>query len=473
LRFSQNLPITCSIDPHAPERAPNPYRQILRRHFPEPLLALLIFVMGVWLWDNHFGPKTGYEAGTVRVTLLKSDRDLRLAEATATLPPLLRTLLAIPTREEALKAAVNGLDTLRADQALDEEGKYALAILDPILRGESPADGPFLALGLPGPPNLRAVIRRIAEGNDAWWDREYLKETGRLSPSQLALHAGGGESDPRNHELALRAVVVRGAVWLLVLVGLGFLPHVVRSFARALRAGNPAYTGHWSTGLGLGVFLLAYLASIGFGKSLDLLISGDLSGQAAQPVVLSSPLFALLDAATRFLPALIALAFLFRRARHAVGRLGLAARPDGALVLGTFALLTLADQILRRTLGASAAPDPSGGLSAMESGPWGLVLAITSACIAAPIAEEILYRGVLFRSLANRIRVPAATLVSAVVFAIVHFYGPYGLVSVGLFGASCALCHAATGRLATAILLHSLYNSAIKIPEWIIYHAPL
>jgi membrane protease YdiL (CAAX protease family) len=440
---------------------------------PEPLLALLIFVMGVWLWDNHFGAAIGYQQGTCRMALLKIDRDLRLAEATAGFPPLLRAALAIEDRDKALKTAVDALDALGIEGALDPDGAYALAILEPLRRGKDPSTGPFTALGLPGPPEVKAVIRRIAEGNDPWWDREYLKRTGRLSASEVALRAGTGEGDPRNRELALRAVVVRGAVWLLVIAGLGFLPRVFGAFRRALRSKGEGYVGRWPVALGLGVFLMAYLASIGFGKTIDFLISGNLAGEGAPPVALPPAWFALLDAATRFLPPLVALGFLFRRGRHAVSRLGLAARPDGALVLGTFALLAVIDQILRHTLGASAAPDPTGGLSDMEAGPWGVILAVASACIAAPVAEEILYRGVLFRSLSNRLRVPAATLLSAAVFAIVHFYTAYGLVSVGIFGASCALCYAATGRLTTAILLHALYNSAIKIPEWIVYHAPL
>jgi membrane protease YdiL (CAAX protease family) len=469
----QKIRMLRGIEASEPARSPNPYRQILRRHVPEPLLALLIFVMGVWLWDNHVGATEGYELGTCRMALLKHDRDLRLAEATEDLPPLLRSALSIPGREEALAGAVAALEALAAESALDEEGKYALAILDPLRRGEDPADGPFLRLGLPGPPQLREVVRRIAEGRDAWWDREYLKRTGRLSPSQVALHAGTEEDDPRNRELALRAITARSAVGLLVLVGVGFLPHAFRCYARALRATPAGYPGAWPTGLGLGVFLMAYLASIGFGKAIDLLISGDLSGEAAEPLVLHSSLFVLVDAATRFLPPLVALALLFRRGRHAVGRLGLVARPDGGLILGTFALLTGIDQLLRRGIGADLPPDPTGGLSPMEAGPWGLILALSSACIAAPIAEEILYRGVLFRSLANRLRVPAATLLSAALFAVVHFYNAYGLLSVGVFGAACALCFAANGRLASAIVLHSLYNSAIKIPEWIVYHAPL
>jgi membrane protease YdiL (CAAX protease family) len=469
LAIFQKVPQVPRIDSHAPTPQANPYRQILRRHVPEPVLALLLFLMGVWLWENHFGEAIGYEQGTCRIALRKIDRDLRLAEATAGLPPLLRAALAIEDRETVIKTAVDVLDVLGTEQALSRDGKYALAILEPLRRGQDPATGPFTALGLPGPPELTELLRRIADGSDAWWDREYLREAGRTDARQ----AGAGGSDPRDRELALRAIVARGAVWLLVLGGIGFLPHVFRSFARALRSRGEGYIGRWPVALGIAVFLLAYLASLGFGKAIDFAISGVPSDDAGAPVALPSWLFVLLDAAARFLPAFVALGLLFRRGRHAVDRLGLAARPDGALVLGSFALLAGIDQVLRHTLGASAAPDPTGGLSPMEAGPWGLILALSSACIAAPVAEEIVYRGVLFRSLANRLRVPAATLLSATVFAIVHFYTAYGLVSVGALGAVCALGFAATGRLTTAILLHALYNSAIKIPEWIVYHAPL
>jgi membrane protease YdiL (CAAX protease family) len=85
----------------------------------------------------------------------------------------------------------------------------------------------------------------------------------------------------------------------------------------------------------------------------------------------------------------------------------------------------------------------------------------------------MLYRGVLFRAARNRIGVIPAALVSSTVFALLHFYDGYGLASVAVFGFSCALVYAGTGSLTTVIVLHMLYNSAIKIPEWIVYHAPL
>ena len=453
-----------------PRQAANPYRQILRRHVPEPLLALLLFVMGVWLWNNHFGASIAYNREDGRMALLKIDRDLRLADATGELPPLLRRVLAIDDREVVLRNAIDALDALAVEGALDGDGIYAMMILDAIQRGRNPAEAVFA--GLPGPPDAGDLIRKTATGADTWWDREYLRFHGRLDREGGGVPADFGE-DPRNRDLALRAIVSRGAVWLLVFAGLGFLPRVLISFGRALRSRERGYIHGWPVALGLGVFLMAYLASIGFGRTIDLLIAGNLSGEGAAPVVLPSWLFGVLDVVTRFLPPLVAVGFLFRRSRHAVSRLGLADRPDLGLVIGSFALLALLDQVLKQTLGVSAAPDPTGGLSAVEEGFRGLVLTLCSACIAAPVAEEILYRGVLFRSLANGLRVPAATLASAAVFAIVHFYTAYGLVSVGLLGAACALSYAATGGLTTAIVLHALYNSAIKIPEWTVYHAPL
>ena len=447
-------------------QAANPYRSILRRHMPEPLLALLIFVMGVWLWDNHFGRKEGWEPGVQQMALRKADRDLRLAESAGELPALLRQLLAIPDRDRALRNAVLSLEMLEKapERPLDEDGAFALGVLRSLRKN----DGSLM----PPPPDPNAIFQRVGQKGDFWWDREYLTRLGTVRSDGAILSATPPSSDSRNREIALRAMISRGAVWVVALCGLAFLPAVGRGYLGALRSRPRGYIGHWPTALGLGIFLLAYLASIGFGKALDGVIAW--MSQSGQPVSIAPGFFVVLDGATRFLPALLAFAFLFRRGRHVWTRLGLHSAPDGKLVLGSFALLMIADQVLRHyMLGDDIPDDPTGGLSASEEGGWGLVLALTSACLAAPAAEEILYRGVLFRSLANGLRVPAATLVSAAVFAVVHFYNAYGVVSVGLLGVACALCFAASGRLVTAIFLHALYNFAIKVPEWIVYHAPL
>lgn len=49
-----------------PVPSTNAYRLILARKFPEPFIALLAFVLGVWLWDHYFGKTEGYPRARTR-----------------------------------------------------------------------------------------------------------------------------------------------------------------------------------------------------------------------------------------------------------------------------------------------------------------------------------------------------------------------------------------------------------------------
>ena len=216
---------------------------------------------------------------------------------------------------------------------------------------------------------------------------------------------------------------------------------------------------------GLVVFLAATLAWIGFTMTLEIGISTLPNIHPAVGIFL--------DSTARMLPPLIALGLLFRRPSHAIRVLGLRGPIAFKSILGLFSLLMIIDQVLRSTIGTQIESEPGGGLSLADAGLWGLAFAIISACLLAPFAEEILYRGILFRSFWNRLGVIPAAILSSIIFAALHFYDGYGLASVGVFGLSCALLYAATGSLTSSIALHVLYNSAIKIPEWIIYHGSL
>jgi membrane protease YdiL (CAAX protease family) len=263
--------------------------------------------------------------------------------------------------------------------------------------------------------------------------------------------------------LRTRAIALRSSIWLLGLTGMAFVPRALRELRRGLGAKTRGYGSAWSLQLGLTVFLVATLAWIGFTTALDF---GTSSLPGLHPLV-----GILLDSAARLLPTLIALGLLFRRPSHVVRVLGLNRPLFPGTVLGVFSLLMLADILLRATIGGDAV-EPGGGLSASESGIWGLVFSVVSACLLAPLAEETLYRGVLFRSFWNRLGVLPAGLISSAIFSMLHFYDGYGLLSVGFFGLSCALLYVSTGSLVSCIALHLLYNSSIKLPEWLIYHAP-
>ena len=440
----------------------NPYRAILRREFPEPFVALLAFILGIWLWDHYFGKSGGYAPGTEEIALVKLDRDLRLADSMSADPPWLKWLAGVEEPYIARENAMVVLGKLAAEKAITFPGLEAFAIiraeherlpvrevLAEMMQGQAVAD-------------FETTSRLLATDQGTWWHAKMIDAMEmNMQPSAHWRQSFGENS----HQLRARAIFVRSAIWLIGLAGLAFIPGAVISIKQGLRAKSRGYGGAWSMPLGLVVFLVATLAWIGFTMTLEL-------GIGALPN-LHPALAIFLDSAARLLPSMIALGLLFRQPSHAVRVLGLNRAIAPKSIFGLFSVLMIVDQFLRFFLGGDNSTEPGGGLSAGEAGLWGLAFAITSACLLAPFAEEILYRGVLFRSFWNRLGVLPAAFLSSMIFAVLHFYDGYGLASVGIFGLACAMLYASSGSLASAIGLHFLYNSAIKIPEWLIYHLPL
>jgi membrane protease YdiL (CAAX protease family) len=440
----------------------NPYLAILRRDYPEPFIALLAFVLGIWLWDHYFGKPAGFPPGTEEVALVKIDRDLRLADAMTEDPQWLRWLAGVDDPRTARADALLVFRNLLNENALSMAGVEAFAIvkaeqdklplrevLSEVLKGQMISD-------------FTETSDRLANHQGTWWHAKLIEDWEKYMRPACHWRKAFGED---GQQLRARAILVRSSVWLIGLAGLAFIPATLMLLKRGLGAQPRGYGGAWPLPLGLVVFLVATLAWIGFTMTLELGIS-TLPG-------LHPALGIFLDSTARVLPSMIALGLLFRRPAHAIRVMGLNKPFATKTILGLFSLLMIIDQILRRTLGSDLAGEPGGGLSAGEAGLWGLAFAVTSACVLAPVAEELLYRGVLFRSFWNRLGVIPAAALSSAIFAILHFYDGYGLASVGVFGLSCALLYAATGSLVASIMLHMLYNSAIKIPEWLIYHGPL
>ena len=458
--------LTPSIMPVPPANA---YRQILARKYPEPFIALLAFILGVWLWDHYFGKDAGYAPGTDEVAMVKFDRDFRLAESMAGDPPWLRWVAGADAPGEVRRAGLESFVMLQKENALGERSSEALIValaeerglplLDTMRQVSGGEDGLDL------PKSFPVMVERLASGKGAWWDRSVVQAYQREGVSSPDLAAAMKIYDSGTGLLRQRAIASRGTYWLLVGLGTLFLPVALRRLiASALQRGR-GYSSRWSAPLGLVVVLGAVLAWIGF----------DLTLRAGLTAVTSIPpwLGIALDSALRLLPAMIALGLLFRRPSHVARVFGLNKAPSWVIVLGMFALLSWLGQGLNLLMGGLSQADPTGGLSTSEDGPWGLAFATISACLVAPFAEEIVYRGVLFRSLANRFGVLAGALLSSGAFALVHFYNLNGLIGVGLFGFVGAVVFSGTRGLSTVIALHCLYNLAVKLPEWFVYHAGL
>ena len=414
----------------------------MRREIPEPLIALLCFIVGIWLWDHYVADDKGYAPGTQEIVLLRTDRDMQLAEAMKDDAAILRWLAHAQTPEQAVDQGINSLELLIKEQALGETGYYAYAALL-ATRDRQPVEGylqkiPF-ASGDPSSPT--------------WWNNKLASENFSF------------EQNSRTDSLRTRAVVVGSLIWGLGLVGLMFLPQAIVCLAKGFRKKAKGYSSGWSPSLGLSVFLVATLCWIGFTMVVELGIS-QLPGLPPVAAII-------LDTVVRFLPTFIALALLFKDYRHIPRVMGLNGAINPPLLLGAFSLLVLMDQPLRWALAGFTREDPTGGLSYADTGMFGLIFLVVSACLVGPLTEEILYRGVLFRSISNKMGVFIGAIASSVIFASLHFYDIYGLASVGIFGLVCALLYQSTGSLLNVVILHMLYNATITLPEWTVYHAPL
>ena len=81
------------------------------------------------------------------------------------------------------------------------------------------------------------------------------------------------------------------------------------------------------------------------------------------------------------------------------------------------------------------------------------------AVLVAPFAEEFLFRGLLYRALDREWGGGRAVIGSAVFFAIYHPYLAW--LPVGTLGALNSWLFKRTGRLASAVALHMVYNAAV------------
>ncbi len=95
--------------------------------------------------------------------------------------------------------------------------------------------------------------------------------------------------------------------------------------------------------------------------------------------------------------------------------------------------------------------------------PWGLLLALVGFVFAAPLAEELVFRGILYRALRGHLGVWPAAIAQAGLFAACHLDTGLDapLIAIPyLWGIAAAILCERTGSLGAAVLLHSLGNAA-------------
>lgn len=89
------------------------------------------------------------------------------------------------------------------------------------------------------------------------------------------------------------------------------------------------------------------------------------------------------------------------------------------------------------------------------------------AAVLAPIVEEFVFRGVLFKVLWQRTgRVWLSAFVSGYLFAVIHPQFLGGIFPITVLGAILALVYAHTRSLGACILIHALHNGLITLMLW-------
>jgi membrane protease YdiL (CAAX protease family) len=97
----------------------------------------------------------------------------------------------------------------------------------------------------------------------------------------------------------------------------------------------------------------------------------------------------------------------------------------------------------------------------LHEGTLVIVLSGFAAAVAAPVVEEIFFRGLLYRSLRNRMGVAPAAVIASALFGLGHTQYPLlARPEVAFFGVAACLLYEHTGSLLPGIAMHSYIDAS-------------
>jgi membrane protease YdiL (CAAX protease family)/uncharacterized RDD family membrane protein YckC len=230
-------------------------------------------------------------------------------------------------------------------------------------------------------------------------------------------------------------------------------PPTAASPATAGEGGDIAARVTWTPGLAFGGILIALLAAIVL--SIPIAIADPNVGTDDASVVANTIAQLIQTAALIAVPLAIAYRTSGRRGiRDSLDRLGLRKfKPSafgwmGVAVIAYLVIATICFVII----------NPHQQDIAQDFGP--IPLQIVMIAIAAPISEELSFRGFLFGGLRSRLPAIAAALISGALFGALHAPGGLGVVpQLIAFGAILSLLYEKTGSIVPGLLLHMLNNT--------------
>jgi uncharacterized protein len=129
-------------------------------------------------------------------------------------------------------------------------------------------------------------------------------------------------------------------------------------------------------------------------------------------------------------------------------------------MVATWVVFILFSAVWAAALGVTENDDLPQELGADDS-TTALVFVALLVCVAAPIAEELFFRGFCFTALRRWIGVAGGAIATGVIFGAIHAGSADAvfLVPLGVFGALLCLLYHRTGSLIPSIVLHALNNA--------------
>jgi membrane protease YdiL (CAAX protease family) len=271
--------------------------------------------------------------------------------------------------------------------------------------------------------------------------------------------------------LDMLVVVLTPVAFYVVCAG---VPWWLGERRRRARGGAACWRSPLGVGAGLVLHLVPFLAGGAAGILVMRLGGGDpaalFADQRLGPVGQRALLLGTIAGGLAGILA-VGVAYLGRGAGRVAA--GLAPARGGAIVrpalLASVALMVLAigyNVVFERLVGRPPAPVAESLVDLARGGsawPW-LPIVVLSVVVVAPLMEELVYRGVIYRAFRDRAGTGVGIAASSLLFALGH--GQLDtLVVLWLFGAVLAWLYERSGSLLVPIVTHAAYNCAALVAD--------
>jgi uncharacterized protein len=269
------------------------------------------------------------------------------------------------------------------------------------------------------------------------------------------------------HQLVVGTVqLLLLAVGAWVLARACFVPELRAALLDRNRLARWPLTGQEVTFLALVIFLCGLIGQIAANQVFSSRIAGSPDEAGLRVVVFG---FAFHAAALLGWPLFQATRTRLHRdygaeppAADAPRRLGLRGVVGNSVATLVLALPLLAlcswgwTKLLQR-LGLPHVPQDLIAIFGSVQSPAVLLAMIAVACVVAPINEELLFRGVIYRGMRQRFGRAPALVVSGLLFGLLHANWA-GFLPLALLGAVLALAYEQSGDIRVPIVAHALFN---------------